>query len=185
MPDNRLISDIYLVRMLSGRESKNAFAQLYDRYSGKCIAFIVMLLGDETQAKDITHDIFVKIWLRRDLISKVDSFSSYLFRMAKNAVLNHLEDEAINQRYLEHCSVVQEEFRYAVDESVSANELYMQIMAALAKMPVRRREVFVLSRFKGISNQDIAKLLDINLRTVETHISNALDDIRSFLVSPV
>jgi RNA polymerase sigma-70 factor (ECF subfamily) len=80
-----------LLMLALGNSDKKAFAVLYNMYAGKCLGFVQSLIKDSDSAKDITHDIFVKVWLKREVISKVDNFSSYLFRMARNSVLDKLE----------------------------------------------------------------------------------------------
>ena len=164
-----------------GNSEKQAFAVLYNMYAGKCFCFVQSLIKDSDSAKDITHDIFVKVWLRREIISKVGNFSSYLFRMARNAVWDKLESEVINRRFVTEQLMTSDNFRSYVDEAISADELQMLIFKAVSKMPEQRRKIFTLSRYKGISYADIAKTFDINIRTVENHITNALSDIKLML----
>lgn len=164
-----------------GDSDKRAFAVLYNMYAGKCLGFVQSLIKDSDAAKDITHDIFVKVWLKRELISKVDSFSSYLFRMVKNAVMDKLESEVIRRHFVTEHLISSDNFRSYVDESVSVDELQMLIFKAVNNMPEQRRRIFTLSRYKGMSNAEIAKMFDINVRTVENHITNALADIRLML----
>lgn len=169
-----------LLRAL-GRSDKKAFVILYNLYSGKCMAFIQSLVKDHDAAKDLTHDVFLKVWIKRDIVSKVDSFSSYLFKMAKNAVWDRFESDAIKLRYIARQKLSQEEFRACVDEKVSADELQMLIYNAVNRLPQKRRNIFILSRYKGLSNSEIAQICGLNIRTVENHITNALADIRLVL----
>ena len=164
-----------------GESDKRAFAVLYNMYSGKCLAFVQSLIKEEDTAKDITHDIFVKVWLKRDVISKVDNFSSYLFRMAHNAVMDKLDSEVIKRRFMTEQMMISDNFRSYVDERISVEELQLLIFKALSNMPEQRRKIFTLSRYKGISNSEIAQIFNISVRTVENHITNALTDIRLML----
>jgi RNA polymerase sigma-70 factor (ECF subfamily) len=164
-----------------GKSDKRAFAVLYNMYAGKCLAFVQSLIKDGDAAKDITHDIFVKVWLKRDVISKVDNFSSYLFRMAHNAVMDKLDTEVIKRRFMTEQMIISDNFRSYVDERVSVEELQILIFKALSNMPEQRRKIFTLSRYKGMSNSEIAQIFNISVRTVENHITNALTDIRMIL----
>lgn len=168
-----------------GDSDKKAFAVLYNLYAGKCLHFIASIIKDQDAAKDITHDIFVKVWLKRDIISKVDSFSAYLFRMARNAVMDKLESEVIKRRFVTESLVVSEEFMMYVDEKVSIDELQVLIFNAVSRMPEQRRRIFMMSRYKGVPNIKIAEMLGINIRTVENHLTNALADIRAALAEAV
>lgn len=158
-----------------------AFTALYRKYSGKCFSFINSLTKDPEVSKDIVHDIFVKVWLRRDVISKVGSFSSYLFRMAKNAVFDYYDSNTINRKYVAHQLLCQEEFRAYVEEKANLDDLQLLIWSAVGTMPEQRRRIFIMSRYKGLPNTEIAAMLGINVRTVENHITNALADIRAVL----
>ena len=168
-----------------GDSDKRAFAVLYNLYAGKCLHFVASIIKDQDAAKDVTHDIFVKVWLKRDVISKVDSFSAYLFRMARNAVMDRLESEVIRRRFVTESLVVSEEFRMCVDEKVSIDELQVLIFNAVSRMPEQRRKIFMMSRYKGVPNMKIAEMLGINIRTVENHLTNALADIRTILAETV
>lgn len=171
------------IRLLEalGRGSRNAFAALYNEFAGKCYSFVESLVKDAPAAKDITHDIFMKIWLRRDIISKVDSFSSYLYRMARNAVMDKFTSDTIRSRYASRLLLAQEEFRSYIDEKVSVDELQMLIFKTVSRMPEQRRRIFTLSRYKGLTNAEIAESIGISIRTVENHITLALTDIRTML----
>lgn len=169
-----------LLRAL-GRSDRKAFVVLYNLYAGKCLSFVESLVKDHDAAKDITHDVFLKVWLKRDLVSKVDNFSKYLYRVAKNAVLDKFESDTIKLRYIARQRLAQEEFRACVDEKVGADELQMLIYNAVNQLPNQRKKIFVLSRYKGLSNSEIAQICGLSIRTVENHITNALADIRLVL----
>lgn len=170
------LESLYLERL--GRGDKDAFAALYRLYAGRCVNFALMLAKDSNAAKDITHDVFIKVWKNRDVLDRVNSFSSYLFRMMKNEVLRYFEKEQINSRYIAHKARCTEEFRNLVDEKMDMDELQLLIESAIGKMPEQRKTIFRMSRYRGLSNGEIAGTLCISIRTVEKHISNALSDIR-------
>lgn len=171
------LEEYALLRAL-GRGDKKAYALIYNIYAGKCLAFVESLVKDSDAAKDITHDIFVKVWLKRDVVSKVDNLSSYLFRMARNAVMDKFESDTIRMRYAARQILFQEEFRPYVEEKVNVDELQMLVFKTVSQMPEQRRNIFTLSRYKGLTNAEIAERFGINVRTVENHITNALADIR-------
>ena len=166
-----------------GEGDREAFAALYDAYAPQCLEFVNLLLKDEPASEDITHDIFIRIWQKREHVSRAVSFKGYVFMMTRNAVLNHLERKKSMRSFLKHVATTAPESTLHVDEQVSVDEMYMMILKAVASMPQRRREIFSLSRFQGMSNPDIAHLLNISVRTVETQISLALADIRTSLAT--
>ncbi|MBR1705374.1 MAG: RNA polymerase sigma-70 factor [Bacteroidales bacterium] len=160
------------------RGDPNAFALIYNMYAGKSYNFVFSLVKDEDTAKDLVQDAFIKVYLKRDTVSKVDSFNAYLFRMLKNAVFDHFESEAVRRRYAARMALTQEEFAELVNQKVEADDLRDLIAETVSRMPEQRRTIFTLSRYKGVPNAEIAKQYGISIRTVENHLSNAMRDIR-------
>lgn len=176
-----MIQDENILLRQLGEGNREAFATLYRTYAPKCAEWVQLILKDDSAAEDITHDIFIKVWQKRERVSRVASFSSYVFSMTRNAVLDHLEHRNTVRRFFRHVTATATEGRLAVDEKVSVDELYMIILNTVAAMPERRREIFTLSRFKGFSNPEIAQHFGLSVRTVETQISLALADLRTAL----
>ena len=87
MPENK---EIALVTRLS-RGDERAFEELYMGYRGVAYFFVLSFVKDSSVAKDIVHDSFIKIWLKRENLARVVSFDSYLFRMLRNAVMDYFE----------------------------------------------------------------------------------------------
>lgn len=160
------------------RGDEKAFALIYNAYVGKSFNFVYSLVKDKETARDIVQDTFTKVYLKRDTISKVRSFSSYLFKMLHNAVLDYLDAEVVKLRYLSGLKYAQEDFSDVVNEDMNVMELKESIERTLSKMPKQRQSIFKLSRYSGIPNNEIAKMFGISKRTVENHLSNALRDIR-------
>ena len=72
-----------------------------------------------------------------------------------------------------------------IEGDLSTKELEKRISSVVMNMPQRRREIFNMSRFEKLSNNEIAQRLGISVRTVEKHIENALSDLRKNLSIPV
>lgn len=160
------------------RGDEKAFALIYNAYVGKSFNFVYSIVKDRETAKDIVQDTFIKVYLKRDTISKVSSFNSYLFTMLKNAVLDFFDSELVKNRYMAQFNVSTDSFTDVVNESIDTNELKQRIEASLSRMPKQRQHIFRLSRFNGVPNHEIARMFGISKRTVENHISNAIRDIR-------
>ena len=166
-----------------GRGDEKAFADIYDRYAGKCVIFIDSLVKDETVAKDLAHDIFIKIWTRREIVSKAESLDAYIFRMARNAVMDLFHSRAIARRYLASETLRQDGIAVEGDAKIDEDELQLLIYRSVEAMPPQRRRVFRMSRYYGIPNIKIAEELGIDIRTVENHLTAALRSLRMALQS--
>lgn len=160
------------------QDSREAFIELYSEYSGKALSFIVSITGDAEASRDIVQDLFVRIWTGRREVSRVRSFNSYLFSMCRNASLDHLKHLNVHSAYIDCHRLYMEVAANATEESFAELEMLSRIREALGRMPVRRREVFMLSRMRGFSNGEIAQICGLSIQTVDKHITNALRDLR-------
>lgn len=169
----------YLKRLEDG--DRNAFDVIFLHYYPKVNAYLYSFSKEEETAKDLSQEIFIKLWISRGTISNVDNMSAYLFRMAKNALYNHFKHNLIKQKFL---STLQEVPVYEdfLDDYLYAENLQEIIDVTIAEMPRRRKEIFIMSRQEGLSNKEIAEKLNISKRTIENQLTYALAILRNRLV---
>lgn len=163
------------------QDDEVAFEYLFKRYYPRLMGYAIRFVEDEYTAQDIIQECFMHFWEKRALLSTV-SVSSLLFVMVRNGCLNYLKRRAlVNQCPIEYLDTSEGEERlYSIDFMLSADErllydeLREQVNRILSKLPERSREVFLLSRFKGLKNREIAEKLNISTTAVEKHISRSL-----------
>ena len=170
------------------RSDHIAFEFLFKRFYPRLLGYAIRFVRDEEIAEDILQECFMTFWERRHLLSAV-SLSSLLFLMVRNACLNYLKHSALVRHlsidYLE--TLDGEEKLYSADLLLSADEhilyedLKAQIDKSLSLLSPRSREIFLLSRFKGLKNREIAEMLGISTTAVEKHISKSLKVISDYL----
>lgn len=99
-------------------------------------------------------------------------------RICYNEAMKSYGRKKLCRKYRDVAIATARECLDQVDEERNYEELMLTVMSAIARMPEQRRNVFLMSRLKGLSNSRIALRTKISKRTVEKHISNALADIR-------
>lgn len=171
----------YLEKLGDG--DHKAYDTLFLLYYPKVKNFLWGFIKDEQEAFDMAQDIFYKVWVNRKDISKVNSLKAYLFQMAKNMVYNHYEHNLVKESYIEKYKPEFSEFD--ITDDIDARELEILIDITIEQMPEQRQRIFKMSRKEGKSNDEIAEILQINKRTVENHITQALKDIRKVVQSVV
>lgn len=134
----------------------------------------------DADADEIVQEVFVKIWDSRNKINAHSSFDSFLFTIAYNATISLLRKKTNEKKYLEHLKSLQQ-VREAPDliNEIYFKELDDQITALLDKVPPRQKEIFKLSRYEGLSHDEIAKKLNITVNTVKKHMTNTLTFLKS------
>ncbi|RIH63105.1 RNA polymerase sigma-70 factor [Mariniphaga sediminis] len=164
------------------KSSPFAFQVLFDKYSQKIYRFSLSYLKDKAEAEEIVQEVFMKIWSSRNELVDHTSFESFLFTMAKNAILNTLRKSKYHQAYLEY-SKLHPGKNVLLDEELDFNELNRAYQKSVEGLSPRRREIYCLSKEKNLSNAEIAKKMDISVKTVENQMTAALAEIKKNLRS--
>lgn len=167
---------IELIELISDGD-RNAFRSVFLSYFPKVKYFIAHLLKEETAAEDMSQDIFIKIWENRVNLKEIQSFDAYIYRMAKNAVINEFKKKNLEEKYYNYSYPLQES-SISAEEELFAKEIQLLTDLTVSKMPEQRRKIYEMSRMEGIKNEDIANKLGITKKTVENHINLALKEIR-------
>lgn len=146
---------------------------------------VVRLVGDESIARDLAQDAFVRVWDRRATLDPSLSLRALLYRTVRNLALNQLRDDQTRRQLLADPSAAAIGARprdpARADEQVEAAELADRLRAFIAELPPRQREALLLSRFDGLSHQEIADVMGCAPRTVNNHLVRALEHLRARL----
>lgn len=156
----------------------NAFEKLFDAYYPKLVNFALKFQSSPDEAENIAQDVFVKIWEQREQLKEEYSFSSLLFKISKNQILNLFRKNVNEKKYLEYLTLSEDEGTNTVLQQVTYNELQNNLEKYISKLPARRKKIFNLSRKEGLTYKEIAQRLSISENTVDTQIRNALNDLK-------
>ncbi len=155
----------------------NAFEELFRATHGPLVRYAVTFTHDQTQASDLVQDVYVRLWERRTALDPGRSLKALLYRMVRNLALNRMRDQQ-NRRDLlmDYSPSIHTEPN--PDAHVEGRDLRRRLEAWIAELPERQREALTLSRFEGMSHDEIADVMDISPRTVNNHLVKALKYLR-------
>jgi len=160
-----------------------AFRILLERYWSPLVGFAEGIVGARDQAKDVVQESFIRVWEKRGNWTSRGTVSAYLYRIVRNLSLNDRRDRktaVLRHQQMGEVRVRQGGPRTPAD-ALEAACLRAEVEAAIASLPERRREIFVLSRFHGLSHRDIADVLELSTQTVANQMSAALGELRDVL----
>lgn len=157
-----------------------AYDYLFLKYYPKVNYFIQHLVKSSEVSKDLAQDIFEKIWKNRESLCEIESFNSYVFRMAKNSALNYLSHLAVNSEYL-RCYDSSDN-KLWIEEDIDVRDLEFLIKLVVEKMPPQRQRVYKMSREEQLKNREIAEILNISEKTVKNHLTIALKEIKGVIL---
>lgn len=169
-----------ILRLIEGDE--DAFCELYATYKNRLIYFAMRFLKSREYAEDVFQDAFTVVWQSRRFINPDASFSSYLYTIMRNRILNQLRNAANEEKLKE--SILSQALDYTEDtkREVMLNDLKSLISHALQQLTPRQREIFEMSREAQLSHKEIADKLGISINAVQEHISTSLKLIRTYLI---
>lgn len=154
------------------------FENTFRDYYPSLVAFANKQIQDLDASEDLVQELFVYLYERRDQVVVDGSIKSYLFKAIFNRCKSHQRKLIVHEKYEQSLKDSEmNEFRDLLTETEMEQRVYHEIN----KLPDRCKEIFKLSRFEDLSNEEISKKLNISKRTVETQISKALKTLRSSL----
>jgi RNA polymerase sigma-70 factor (ECF subfamily) len=163
-------------------DDEQAFATLFHSYKNKIYGFILGITSSKEISKDIVQDVFLKIWKMRRRACEIENFNALIYRMARNAALDHLKRASRESTVLSHLSVISKESTSDDPfEDIKAAEIKVRYENALQKLPKQQRLVYELKHLQGIEYAEIAKKLSLSVPTIRSHFRNALNSLKSHL----
>jgi RNA polymerase sigma-70 factor, ECF subfamily len=180
LPDATPDDAMLLARLRAGDEA--AFDSLFRTWYAPLARFAGRMIGDSARAEEVAQDALFELWNRRQTLSEQGSAHAWLFHTVRNRALNVLRHDGIVARAEPQVlSMVQHADRSAesdADVALVEAELHVAIEKAVAALPPRCREVFLLSRRHGMRQSDIAVRLGIGAKAVEANMTRALRELR-------
>ena len=156
----------------------SSFEYLYNLWSGKLYNFVMkMSKGEQYLAEEIVQSVFIKIWETRRSLDVEKSFTSYIFTIAKNQLINVYQRRMSEALYLEESKL----FSLAentTDKDVDYHLLDEFINTLTEQLPPARKEIFILSRRYFLSNKEIANKLNLSENTIESQLRKAIAFLR-------
>lgn len=159
------------------------FNHLVNKYYTCLADFAYTLTRSRELSEEITDDVFIKIWDRREEVSQIENISSYLYKAIKNTSLNYLEK--INRHHIIPFDTLPEihiptHYNTPENEYIS-HELDNGLAKAVESLPEKCKLIFRLAKEDGLKYKEIASLTGLSEKTIENHISLALKKIMDCL----
>lgn len=158
-----------------------AFNKLYTIYSARLFNFALGICKNHEEAEEVVQQVFIKIWENHSDINPELSFSGYIFKIAKNILLNNIRKRIIEKEYQNYAVSLYESIEASPETEIDFSLFQNILEDIISRIPEKRKEVFLLSRNKNLTYNQIAEKLNISVNTINTQISKSLQFIRSEL----
>ena len=177
--------------MMSNNIESNIFSRDNDKFNKAFVdlyiplyRYSLKLLNCTESAEDVVQECFVYLWDHRERLESLESVQSYLFESVKNRSLNYLKRKFERSREsltAEYLTTYQDNYP-SILEMIEIRDLEIILEKALLALPERCRTIFVLKRFDGKTNKEVAGFLNISVKTVENQMTIALARMRDYVI---
>ena len=153
--------------------NQDAFQLLFDKYYNTLCNFCDHFVKDSSLSEELVADVFSTIWIKRKKINITINLKNYLYTSAKNKAFAHLKKKKVYFENIEdyHQSI---HSHPEVFQKIDCPEFRSEVDKILEKIPPGSRKILILSRLEGYKYKEIAKNLNISIKTVENHMGTAI-----------
>lgn len=152
------------------------FRSIFDQYYESIRSFAYYKTGDVDLADDIVQEVFLKLWNNLKSV-KDETVKALLYTIASNTIKNHFKHQKVVYNFQKQ--EVSDDSAEEADSDLRQEELNKKLQDALAEIPEKAREVFLMNRIEGLTYNDIAERLGLSVKAIEKRMSEALSILRS------
>lgn len=181
MTNEERYEETKLINLLAN-DSEYAFQLLYDRHRNRIYRLSTKFLKSPILAQEVVQDVFLKLWIMRRDINANKPLEAWLYTVAKNTLINRFKKLSNEWNELTKYTKKVEVAEENTDSKILTSELKYHLNNAINQLPDKQKEVYQLAKIEGYSYNEIAVKMQISPLTVKTHLTRALESIRTFLI---
>lgn len=171
--DERLERENDWVRGLNRGEAQS-FEKIYRYYYPRLGQFLMRYVHSKQVAEDLVHQVFFAVWKNRTRLEPKGTLRAYLYTAVRNQALKYLDKENSRQHIELGDHPELQARKFDREEHIEYKEFSRAVQAAIGQMPTRRRHIFLMHREDGLTYREIAEVLGISIKTVETQMRRSL-----------
>jgi len=172
---DRKVDTLNLWKLICNNDDEKAFELLFHLLNNSLTKFCILYVNQREIAEEIVSDVFVKCWLNRKTLTEILNPETYLFVAVKNQSLNHIKKySSIHLVQIEETNSVEFVNTYNPQREIENKELIFRMDKAITALPQQCRIVFRLIKEDGMKYKEVAEILNISPRTVQTQLFRAV-----------
>jgi len=168
----------YLQEQIARNDDTIAYKELFVSFYNPLLRFAVTLVKSREQAEEVVSDVFINIWEKRKRINSITNLKVYLFIAVKNTALNYLSRQ--NKNLTDNVDEAGIEFKsiyFDPEQLMVTAEMVARIKDAIDQLPPKCKLIFKLIKEDELKYRDVAEILGVSIKTVESQIAIALKKI--------
>ncbi len=159
---------------------RESFGVLYTEYFPYVKQYVSLFAPGQALLDELTQDVFVRIWEKRDKLREVESFKKYLFMVCRNVVFNFMRAMKV-QRQMRELDESTDRGSDDMENELLFRQYYQIAMDAIELLPAGRKRILKMSIDDGLTLDEIAEQLDISRAGVKKQLYTATAFVRQYL----
>jgi len=160
--------------------NEEAFKTVYVHYYNSIQKFLFSLLRSKEESEEITQDVFMTLWEKREQIDPASNIKSFIYTIARNAAMNFFDRQKVIERF-SRTVIINESDDITSEDIFIAQETELLIKLIVTNMPKTRRVVFEMSQYQNMDHEAIATTLGISKLNVANHLAHARKEIKGII----
>jgi len=175
-------NELFLLLQKVAQGDRMAYSTLYQRYISGLYDYIFRFTKQSKElTEEIVQEVFLSIWEKKENLVAVQNFDSYLYRIAKNKLLNLLKHQAYKQQLHIMFGNTIDAVDNKTENALAYTEYLKTAKRAINQLPEKRRMIFLLSTQHGLSLDEIAEQMQLSKSMVKKHLYTAKEYIKQYL----
>lgn len=165
------------------QESQDAFNRIYNMYSARLYAYCMQYVKSREDTEEIVQDVFIKLWINRHSIIHGEHLSAFIFKIAKNQIINRYKSRINSYVFEEYVNYYNEEQCSVSDTSaiVEYDDFCKSLKKAMKNLSSTQREVIECVKLNQMSVKETAVKLRLKEQTVKNALSAGLKVLKEIL----
>ena len=156
---------------------KKVFRYLFESYYNRLTAYILTYTQNKMEAEDIVQQAFINLWEDREKLHEIRSPKNYLYAIAYNRYVDSIRNEKKRSKLLD--DIWERSLAMKIEEDNETQQIRIKKLKSIIEtLPTRCKEIILMNKIQGIKYKEIAEILGISVKTVETQMRIAFKKIR-------
>ena len=180
LSDKSILSENELLHKIAGGDEAS-FKFLFEKYSDKIFSMAMNITHSEYISEEITQDVFCILWQNRRDLKEISYINSYMRTIAANVACNYMRRLTKEKLILRSIYNDSQQTNESVENTIINKEIHEIMEKAVQNLPPQQRKVYILSRYEGLKQEEIAEKMKISVYTVKEYMKYAVISIRKFV----
>ena len=181
MPEQPTYNERELLQRVADGD-QDAFARIFEMYRQRLYTYLLGIIKSAAVAEDILVDVFMKLWIGREMLVRIENLEGFLHKVAYNKAMDFFKTTARHARLQQvYAQRISDQTERSLDEGLIDEECRRILQNAINQLPPQRKLIYTLSREQGLTHEEIARALNLSRNTVKSTIMAATRSISEYL----